>query len=75
MPYAPYDINDPKDRLARIRYHGHTLIKRREELGESVQRLNCLYEIYDKEGTFLVTALTFTSAKEYIDSGHNEIYL
>ena len=75
MTITPYDLNDTNDRLARIRYHGHTLIKRREELGESVQRLNCLYEIYDKDGSFLVTALTFASAKEYIDSGHNEIYL
>lgn len=75
MTITPYDLNDTKDRLARIRYHGHTLIKRREDLGESVQRLNCLYEIYDKDGSFLVTALDLTSAKEYIDSGHNEIYL
>ena len=75
MTYAPYDMNNPQDRLARIRYHGHTLIKRREDLGESDKRLNCLYEIYGPDGTYLVTALDFVSAKEYIDSGHNETYL
>ena len=75
MTITPYDLNDTKDRLAKIRYHGHTLIKRSEDLGESDKRLNCLYEIYDKDGAFLVTALDLVSAKEYIDSGHNEIYL
>ena len=23
MTYAPYDMGNPQDRLARIRYHGH----------------------------------------------------
>lgn len=56
------------------KYHGHEIKKVSADLGEDNDRLNCEYEIY-KDGKYIQTALTLSSAKEYIDSGYNENYL
>lgn len=44
------------------------------DLGEDDDRLNYTYEIY-KDGKYIQTALTLSTAKEYIDSDYNENYL
>lgn len=57
-----------------MKYHGHEIKKVRTDLGEERTRDNNTYEIY-KDGQYIQTALTVSTAKEYIDSGYNENYL
>ena len=57
-----------------MKYHGHVIVKVKADLGEEDERKNCLYEIY-KDGEYIQTALTISTAKEYIDTGYNENYL
>lgn len=57
-----------------MKYHGHEIKRVKMDLGEERESLNCIYEIY-KDGKYIQTALTASTAKEYIDSGYNEIYL
>lgn len=57
-----------------MKYHGHEIIKQRQDLGENDNNKNCVY-IIKKDGEYLQTALTVSSAKEYIDTGYNENYL
>lgn len=57
-----------------MKYHGYQINKKSEDLGEDNQRLNYVYEIY-KDGEYKETALTLSSAKSFIDSGENEVYL
>ena len=57
-----------------MKYHGHEIKKIFTDLGEEDKRLNYTYEIY-KDGEYINTALTLSTAKEYIDSGYNETYL
>lgn len=57
-----------------MKYHGHEIKKVSSDLGEEGSRLNCEYEIY-KDGEYIQTALTISTAKEYIDTGYNENYL
>lgn len=58
-----------------MKYHKHTIVKVREDLGEEDERKNCVYEIYDESGKYINVALTIPSAKDFIDSGYNENYL
>lgn len=55
-------------------YRGYTIKEVNEDLGESDDRMNRIYEIY-KGDNFINTALTLSSARDYIDSGLNENYL
>ena len=57
-----------------MKYHGHEIKRINTDLGESRKSLNCVFEIY-KDGKYITTALTTSTAKEYIDSGYNETYL
>lgn len=57
-----------------MKYHGHEIKRVNTDLGEERGRDNCTYEIY-KDGKYIQTALTISTAKEYIDSGYNENYL
>lgn len=57
-----------------MKYHGHEIIKDYEDLGEENQKDNHVYLIY-KDGEYIQTALTLSTAKIYIDSGYNETYL
>ena len=57
-----------------MKYHGHEIKRIQADLGEDRTSKNCLYEIY-KDDKRIATALTASTAKEYIDSGYNEIYL
>lgn len=68
-------MNNKEGMLAKFKYHGHTLVKRRKDLGASEERLNCVYEIYGPDGNYIETALACDGAKDYIDSGYNETYL
>lgn len=58
-----------------MKYHGHIIKKVPMDLGESDEKLNCAYEIYDKDGNYIEHALTIGMAKDYIDSGYNDNYL
>lgn len=58
-----------------MKYHKHEIKKVKEDLGEYDDRLNYVYQIYNEKGEFLITALTLSTAKEYIDSGYDERYL
>lgn len=58
-----------------MKYHGYIIKKVATDLGEDDPRLNYTYEVYDKDGKFINTALTLSTAKEYIDSGLNDNYL
>ena len=57
-----------------MKYHGYEIKKVKADLGETDQRLNCLYEIY-KDGQYINEALTLGTAKEFIDGGEDENYL
>lgn len=57
-----------------MKYHGHEIKKIHTDLGEEDARLNYTYEIY-KDEKLINTALTLSTAKEYIDSGYDERYL
>ena len=57
-----------------MKYHGHEIKKVKTDLGEARERDNATFEIY-KDGEYIQTALTISTAKEYIDSGYNENYL
>lgn len=57
-----------------MKYHGHEIKKVQTDLGEERARDNNTYEIY-KDGQYIQTALTVSTAKEYIDSDYNENYL
>lgn len=57
-----------------MKYHKYEIIKVPEDLGEEDERLNCVYKIY-KDREYKATALTLGTAKEFIDSGENDIYL
>lgn len=57
-----------------MKYHKHIIKKVYADLGEINDRLNYIYEIY-KDGKYINTALTLSSAKDFIDSGYNTNYL
>lgn len=57
-----------------MKYHGHEIKKIPTDLGEDDPRLNYTYEIF-KDGAYINTALTLSTAKTYIDSDYNENYL
>ena len=57
-----------------MKYHGHEILKTPTDLGEENPRNDFTYEIY-KDGVYIATALTFSTAKTYIDSNYNETYL
>ena len=57
-----------------VKYHGCLIVKVYTDLGEERERDNYTYEIY-KDGVYINTALTYSTAKEFIDSGFNPIYL
>lgn len=54
-----------------MKYHNYIIKKVKEDLGEDDEKLNYIYEIYDKDGNFIQNTLTLSNAKEYIDSGLN----
>ena len=41
-----------------MKYHKHIIKKVYEDLGESDDRLNYIYEIYNEDGEYLTNALT-----------------
>lgn len=57
-----------------MKYHDHEIKKVPTDLGEDDKRLNYTYKIY-KDGKYINTALTLSTAKTYIDSGYNDTYL
>lgn len=57
-----------------MKYHKYEIVKVSEDLGEEDERLNCVYKIY-KDGGYKATALTLSTAKQFIDSGENDTYL
>lgn len=57
-----------------MKYHKHEIVKVPTDLGEENPKLNYTYEIY-KEGAYINTALTLSTAKDYIDSDYNDTYL
>jgi hypothetical protein len=57
-----------------MKYHKHEIKKVPTDLGEDDPRKNYTYEIF-KDGEYIQTALTLSTAKTYIDSGYNETYL
>lgn len=57
-----------------MKYHGYIIKKVPTDLGEEEDRLNCTYVI-SKDGEYRQTALTISTAKEYIDNGEDENYL
>lgn len=57
-----------------MKYHGHEIIKKPTDLGEEDYRKNFTYEIF-KDGEYIQTALTLSTAKSYIDNDYNETYL
>lgn len=57
-----------------MKYHGHEIKKVSTDLGEVDNRLNYTYEIY-KDGEYINTALTLSTAKTYIDSEYDDTYL
>jgi hypothetical protein len=57
-----------------MKYHNHEIKKVPTDLGEDNPRLNFTYEIF-KDGQYINTALTLSTAKSYIDSDYNEWYL
>jgi hypothetical protein len=67
--------NRPHHRRENImKYHKHEIKKVPTDLGEENKRDNFTYEIY-KDGAYINTALTLSTAKEYIDSDYNDTYL
>ena len=57
-----------------MKYHGHEIIKTPTDLGEENPRKNFTYEIF-KNGKYINTALTISTAKTFIDTDYNETYL
>lgn len=57
-----------------MKYHKHEIKKVYTDLGEELERDNHTYEIY-KDGVYINTALTLSTAKTYIDSDYNDTYL
>lgn len=57
-----------------MKYHGYNIVKVPTDLGEDEAKLNYTYEIY-KDGKYKDTALTLSTAKEYIDYGEDDNYL
>ena len=57
-----------------MKYHKHEIKVIATDLGEEREADNKVYEIY-KDGQYIQTALTLSTAKDYIDSGYNETYL
>lgn len=57
-----------------MKYHGHEIIKTPTDLGEENPRKNFTYEIF-KDGKYINTALTISTAKTYIYNDYNETYL
>lgn len=57
-----------------MKYHNHIIKKIPTDLGEEDSRKNFTYEIY-KDGEYINTALTLSTAKTYIDTDYNETYL
>lgn len=59
-----------------MKYHGHEIKVVKEDLGYHGEEdnYNKTYQIY-KDGEYIQTAWSLGTAKEYIDSGYNEIYL
>lgn len=58
-----------------IKYHNHKIEKVPVDLGEEDSRLNHEYRIYDSNSAYVGTALTLSTAKDYIDSGYDDNYL
>lgn len=57
-----------------MKYHKHEIRKVPTDLGEENARDNYTYEIY-KDGVYIQTALTLSTAKTFIDTDYNEAYL
>lgn len=57
-----------------MKYHGYEIKKEYVDLGETRKSLNCIYNIL-KNGKWIANALTLSTAKQFIDSGENDIYL
>lgn len=57
-----------------MKYHKHEIKRINTDLGESQKAKNCVFQIL-KNGEYIATALTVSTAKEYIDSGYNDNYL
>ena len=57
-----------------MKYHNHEIRKVPTDLGEEDSRKNYTYEIY-KDSEYINTALTLSTAKDYIDSEYNDTYL
>ena len=58
-----------------MKYHNFIIKKEYSDLGESNNRLNYIYKIFNIDNKYIATALTLSSAKDFIDSGLNTIYL
>lgn len=54
-----------------MKYHKCVIKKVPTDLGEDNPRLNYTYEIY-QNNRYIDTALTLSSAKEFIDTGFND---
>lgn len=54
-----------------MKYHKCVIKKVATDLGEDDPRLNYTYEIY-QNNQYIDTALTLSSAKEFIDTGFND---
>ena len=53
-----------------MKYHNYIIKKVKDDLGEEYnENLNCVYDIYSKDGRYINECLTLSNAKEYIDSG------
>lgn len=57
-----------------MKYHSHEIKKTPTYLGEENPRKNFTYEIF-KDGEYIQTALTLSTAKTYIDNDYDETYL
>lgn len=57
-----------------MKYHKCEIKKVPTDLGENDKNKNYTYEIY-KDSKFINVALTLSSAKDYIDSDFNSLYL
>lgn len=53
-----------------MKYHNYIIKKVKDDLGEEYdESLNCVYDIYSKDGKYINECLTLSNAKEHIDSG------
>ena len=57
-----------------MKYHGHEIRKKLEDLGYSEKSMNYVYEIW-KDGKYINVAWSLGTAKDYIDSGYDQRYL